>query len=89
MDERLPLTGLPVGGVPAAVLVYGDPARATRVAGYLEDAELLAEQREYRSYRGSLAGMPVAVCSYGIGAPGAAIAFEELRALRRLHDDAG
>lgn len=61
-----------------AVLVCGDPARATRMADFLENAALLAEWREYRSYAGTYRGQAVTVCSHGIGAPGAAIAFEEL-----------
>ncbi|MDT8304620.1 MAG: nucleoside phosphorylase [Anaerolineae bacterium] len=83
---HLPITGLPVGGVPPAVLVCGDPERATLTADLFNEASLLSERREYRAYRGMVAGMPVAVCSHGIGAPGAAIAFEELVAAgaRRL-----
>ncbi len=67
-----------MGAVPANVLVCGDPERATRIAAYLDEASLLSERREYRAYRGLFAGMPVAVCSHGVGAPGAAVAFEEL-----------
>lgn len=78
MTTTLPLTKLPVGGVSPAVLVCGDPARAGRIAEMLQDAALLSEWREYRAYRGLHQGLPVTVCSHGIGAPGAAIAFEEL-----------
>lgn len=74
----LPLTKLPVGSVSPAVLVCGDPARASRMAELLDDAVLLSEWREYRAYRGAYQGLPVTICSHGIGAPGAAIAFEEL-----------
>ncbi len=74
----LPVTGLRVGQVSTAVLVCGDPARATEVATHLDEAILLNERREYRIYQGSFQGMMVTVCSHGIGAPGAAIAFEEL-----------
>lgn len=85
-ENQLPITGLPVGRVPEAVLVCGDPARATRIAERLDEAALLSERREYRCYQGTFAGQPVAVCSHGIGAPGAAPAFEELIAAgaRRL-----
>lgn len=76
--KHLPITGLPVGSVPAAVLVCGDPERATRTAASFDEARLLSERREYRAYRGKVRGIPVAVCSHGVGAPGAAIAFEEL-----------
>jgi uridine phosphorylase len=74
----LPITGLPVGRVPASVIVCGDPARATRTAELLENATLISESREYRCYTGRFGGKEVAVCSHGIGALGAAIAFEEL-----------
>lgn len=78
MTVKLPLTGLIVGEVPVAVLVCGDPGRATKTATHLQNATLLSDQREYRAFRGQYKGMDVAVCSHGIGAPGAAIAFEEL-----------
>jgi uridine phosphorylase len=60
------------------VIVCGDPDRASRAAEQLADAELFSEQREYRCFVGVFEGKSVAVCSHGIGAPGAAIAFEEL-----------
>lgn len=75
---KLPLTGLPVGEVPAAVLVCGDPGRATTTATHLQNTRTLSDQREYRAIRGQYKGMDVVVCSHGIGSPGAAIAFEEL-----------
>lgn len=78
VKKTLPVTGLPVGDIPASVLVCGDPARASKTAAHLRDAELLNEQREYRVYRGTYDSLPVAVCSHGVGAAGAAIAFEEL-----------
>lgn len=82
----LPITGLEVGRVPPSVLVCGDPARAGKTAEHLANVELLSEQREYRTLGGDYQGMAVAVCSHGIGAAGAAIAFEELIAAgaRRL-----
>lgn len=76
--KLLPITGLEVGRVPSSVLVCGDPARATKTAEHLANVELLSEQREFRTLRGEYQGMAVAVCSHGIGAAGAAIAFEEL-----------
>lgn len=67
-----------MGGVSPAVIVCGDPARGDRIAGFLDDATLLSDKREYRAHRGTYHGLPVTVCSHGIGSPGAAIAFEEL-----------
>lgn len=82
----MPITGLPAGVLPPDVLVCGDPGRAALIAAQLTGRETISQQREYHSYRGSFAGHPVGVCSHGIGAPGAAIAFEELIAAgaRRL-----
>jgi uridine phosphorylase len=77
-EKTLPLTGLPIGGVSPHVLVCGDPQRASNIATYLENAELLAERREYRSFLGYANGRLITVCSHGIGSPGSAIAFEEL-----------
>lgn len=74
----LPITGLPVGEVSPAVIVCGDPARADRIAERLEGGALLSHKREYRAHRGSFGGRAITVCSHGIGAPGAAVAFEEL-----------
>lgn len=78
MSDILPITGLKVGSVSDAVVVCGDPARATRIAEQLESARLLNEKREYRIYQGQLGARTITVCSHGVGAPGAAIAFEEL-----------
>ena len=55
-------------------LLPGDPARADAVATHLEDAELLASNREFRTYKGK----KVLVTSTGIGAASCAIAVEEL-----------
>lgn len=74
----LPITGLTVGSVSENVIVCGDPDRATRISRRLTGAELLTDQREYRIYKGHYGRMPVTVCSHGVGAPGASIAFEEL-----------
>jgi len=76
--QELPITNLPAGRVHARVIVCGDPARADRIAERLDDATLLSSKREYRAHNGTYRGVPITVCSHGIGAPGAAIAFEEL-----------
>jgi uridine phosphorylase len=75
---ELPITGLPAGGVSQRVIVCGDPARADRIAEHLEGATLLSHKREYRAHGGHYNGRAVTVCSHGVGAPGAAVAFEEL-----------
>ena len=59
-------------------LLPGDPARADAVATHLEDAELLASNREFCSWRGTYKGKKMLVTSTGIGAASCAIAVEEL-----------
>lgn len=67
------------GDVARSVLLPGDPARARRIAEQLEEARLIAENREYVVFTGTTKGVPVSVCSTGIGGSSAAIALEELR----------
>ena len=52
----------------------GDPARCEKIARYFDEPQQLAQNREYTLWTGSLDGVPVAVCSTGIGGPSAAIA---------------
>ncbi|TKB58342.1 nucleoside phosphorylase [Ferrimonas aestuarii] len=61
------------------VVLCGEPARVDRISAHLENATLLADNREFRSMSGSFAGKTITVCSTGIGAPSAIIALEELR----------
>lgn len=60
------------------VIMPGDPKRCKAIAAYLDDAELVADSREFVTYTGSLCGEKVSVTSTGIGGPSAAIALEEL-----------
>ena len=66
------------GDIAPYVLIPGDPARADRIAARLTEAHLVARNREYTVYTGSYQGVPVSVCSTGIGGPSTAIAMEEL-----------
>ncbi|MBE4594251.1 uridine phosphorylase [Vibrio navarrensis] len=65
--------------VAARVIVCGEPNRANRIAGLLDNAELIAENREYRLFNGKYQGEAITVCSTGIGAPSMIIAVEELK----------
>ena len=60
------------------VLLPGDPARSDIVANYLDDAKLMANNREHRTFTGYYKGIKVSVTSTGMGCPSAAIAAEEL-----------
>ena len=66
------------GDVGRYVILPGDPKRVPLIAKYLDDAVLVADNREYVTYTGTLLGEKVSVTSTGIGGPSAAIAVEEL-----------
>lgn len=66
------------GEVGRYVILPGDPKRCAKIAAYLEDAKLIADNREYVTYTGTLDGVKVSVTSTGIGGPSASIAIEEL-----------
>jgi uridine phosphorylase len=69
------------GDVGRYVLLPGDPGRSELIANYFDDARLVARNREYVTYTGSLDGVAVSVTSTGIGGPSTAIAVEELCAI--------
>lgn len=66
------------GDVGRYVILPGDPKRCEKIAKYLGHPVLIADNREYITYTGTLDGVPVSVTSTGIGGPSAAIAMEEL-----------
>ena len=66
------------GEVGKYVLMPGDPKRCAKIAQYFDDPVLIADNREYVTYTGTLDGVKVSVTSTGIGGPSASIAMEEL-----------
>lgn len=70
--------GIRHGEVGKYVILPGDPKRCAKIAKYFDNAELVADSREYITYTGYLDGVKVSVTSTGIGGPSAAIALEEL-----------
>ncbi|MCM1265195.1 MAG: uridine phosphorylase [Candidatus Gastranaerophilales bacterium] len=66
------------GDVGKYVILPGDPKRCKKIAAYFDNAELVADNREYVTYTGYLDGVKVSVTSTGIGGPSASIALEEL-----------
>ena len=60
------------------VLLPGDPFRTDLIARYFDEPQLVAHNREHKTWIGKLDGVPVAVTSTGMGGPSAAIAVEEL-----------
>lgn len=70
--------GLKEGDAGKYVILPGDPKRCKKIAQYFDNAQLIADQREYTTYTGYLNGVKVSVTSTGIGGPSASIAIEEL-----------
>jgi uridine phosphorylase len=66
------------GDVGSYVLLPGDPGRCEAIANRFDDPKLVAYNREYKTYTGTLLGEKVSVTSTGIGCPSTAIAVEEL-----------
>ena len=66
------------GEVGRYVILPGDPKRCAKIARYFADPVLIADNREYITYTGTVDGVKVSVTSTGIGGPSAAIALEEL-----------
>ena len=66
------------GQVGRYVILPGDPKRCAKIAQYFDGAELVADNREFTTYTGTLDGEKVSVTSTGIGGPSASIAMEEL-----------
>ncbi len=66
------------GEVGRYVIMPGDPKRCAKIAQYFDNPVLIADNREYVTYTGTLDGVKVSVTSTGIGGPSASIAMEEL-----------
>lgn len=66
------------GDVGRYVLLPGDPFRTDLLARYLDNAKLVAHNREHKTWTGMLMGERVSVTSTGMGCPSTAIAVEEL-----------
>lgn len=81
MSDRKYHVGLAKGEVGEYVLVPGDPGRTPMIAKFIDDAREVAFSREYRTFTGTLSGVPVSTISSGMGGPSVAIAIEELSEL--------
>jgi len=66
------------GDIGKYVLLPGDPGRVPKIAGYFDEAREVANNREYRTFTGTVDGIKVSATSTGIGCPSTAICVEEL-----------
>jgi uridine phosphorylase len=73
--------GLSRADVGDYVLLPGDPGRTPTIAKHLENAHEVAFSREYRTFTGTVDGVPVSAMSTGMGGPSVAIGVEELHEL--------
>ena len=77
-DKMLPSLKVPVGSITPYVIVCGDPARALQIAERMDSFQEIGYNREFRTIKGRYRGVELTVASHGVGASGAAVAFEEL-----------
>eukprot|EP01133_Synstelium_polycarpum_P009798 gene9798-11447_t len=74
-----PICALPIGKLPRACVVVGDPNRAKLVAEkMMSNPQLVSAVREYHCYTGVWRDTELLVMSHGIGGGGASVCFEEL-----------
>jgi len=66
------------GDIAPRVVAMGDPGRVKSSMKLLEDARIVNEYRGYIVVTGKYKGVDVSLATHGIGAPSAAIVFEEL-----------
>uniref|UniRef100_A0A7C1P5Y1 Nucleoside phosphorylase n=1 Tax=Thermofilum pendens TaxID=2269 RepID=A0A7C1P5Y1_THEPE len=69
------------GEIAPRVVAAGDPDRVAKAASLLENSRVVSKKRGYLVVTGEYAGVPVTLATHGIGAPSAAIIFEELAML--------
>ena len=74
----LPILKVNSETIPERVLVVGDPGRLERISKELSEAEVIAENREYKTMLGVFEGTQIAVISHGVGSAGAGVCFEEI-----------
>lgn len=62
----------------STVLLVGDPGRSRQIAGLIDDARLVNENRGLLGYTGAYKGKRISVQTTAMGCPSAAIVVEEL-----------
>lgn len=78
MSQKEYHVALGKGDVGRYVLLPGDPGRTEKIAKYFDDAKEIANNREYRTFTGTVDGIKISTTSTGIGCPSTAICVEEL-----------
>ncbi|MEM0096843.1 MAG: uridine phosphorylase [Conexivisphaerales archaeon] len=78
VGEKLYHIRIEKGSIPRFVFLPGDPDRVKKFAESWETSQLVAQEREYLTYKGKYKGVELACTSTGIGSGAIAIAIEEL-----------
>ncbi len=78
MSQKEYHVALGKGDVGRYVLLPGDPGRTEKIAKSFDDAKEVANNREYRTFTGTVDGIKISTTSTGIGCPSTAICVEEL-----------
>ena len=66
-------TGVGPEDIGGYVILPGDPKRCKKIAEHFDNPVLVADNREYTTYTGTIDGVKVSVTSTGIGGPSAAM----------------
>ncbi len=77
-NEKMVHIQCAVGDVGEYVILPGDPGRTDLIAQRFDNPVLIAQNREHKTWTGTLDGVKISVTSTGMGGPSAAIAMEEL-----------
>ncbi len=77
-DGRLPHLRCLSAEIAPIVLLPGDPARIRLLGSLMDNFRIVSDNREFTVGGGTFKGVPISVCSTGIGAPSTEIAVVEL-----------
>ncbi len=69
------------GQIAERVIIAGDPERVEQLSRLIESPAVINTNRGFITYTGTYNGVRVSIACHGIGAPSAAIVFEELVSL--------
>ncbi|BFH74113.1 purine-nucleoside phosphorylase [Sulfurisphaera javensis] len=69
------------GDIAEKVIIAGDPGRVKSLSKFLEDPQLVNENRGFLIYTGKYKGERISIATHGIGGPSIAIVLEELTML--------
>lgn len=82
MEDRAWYIGCSRRQIAERVILVGDPARVSRIVGYLDEVQqVLPVNRGLMTVTGIYQGVGVTVSAFGMGAPIAAIVMHELHSL--------